>query len=77
MFYFKIFQPKYRSYVSRELLFEPSGEFENFLRMSSSDFSYILDKISPVISKKHTQLREPIPILSRVKYTIYYEFIRA
>lgn len=53
-----------------ELLFEPSGEFENFLRMSSSDFSYILDKISPVISKKHTQLREPIPAKTRLAITL-------
>jgi len=53
-----------------ELLFEPSGEFENFLRMPSSDFSYILDQISPVISKKHTQLREPIPAKTRLAITL-------
>ncbi|CAI6367146.1 unnamed protein product [Macrosiphum euphorbiae] len=34
-----------------ELNFELRGSFHNFLRMSSSDFEYILCKIEPIIKK--------------------------
>ncbi|VVC88981.1 unnamed protein product [Leptidea sinapis] len=33
-----------------ELLAEPSGEFDNFVRMSCTDFEYLLQKISPMKS---------------------------
>ena len=45
-----------------ELLYEPSGEFENFCRMPLTDFEYLLCKISPFIMKENTQLREAIPL---------------
>ena len=40
-----------------ELLYEPSGEFEN-CHMSLTDFEYLLWKISPFIIKENTQVRE-------------------
>ncbi|KAL4719917.1 hypothetical protein ACJJTC_005065 [Scirpophaga incertulas] len=45
-----------------ELYAEPSGEFENFVRMSSSDFEYLLRNISPMIAKKDTNWRDSIPV---------------
>ncbi|KAL4721196.1 hypothetical protein ACJJTC_014433 [Scirpophaga incertulas] len=38
-----------------ELLAEPSGEFDNFVRMSVNDFENILQKISPIIAKQDTE----------------------
>jgi len=53
-----------------ELLYEPSGEFENFTRMSLSDFEYLLTLISPIISKQDTQLRNSIPAKIRLAITL-------
>lgn len=53
-----------------ELLHEPSGEFDNFMRMSLTDFEYILTKVSPIISKKDTQLRQAIPAKVRLAITL-------
>lgn len=53
-----------------ELLHEPSGEFENFTRMSLSDFEYLLTLISPIISKQDTQLRDSIPAKIRLAITL-------
>lgn len=50
--------------------FEPSGEFQNFTRMSLEDFSYLLNKISPVVSKQDTQLRQAIPARMRLAITL-------
>ncbi|CAG5058290.1 unnamed protein product [Parnassius apollo] len=44
-----------------ELVAEPSGEFKKFTRMSTVDFEYLLNKISPLISKQDTQLRQALP----------------
>lgn len=38
--------------------------------MSSSDFEYILDKISPIISKNDTQFREAVPAKTRLAITL-------
>ncbi|KAJ8875762.1 hypothetical protein PR048_023661 [Dryococelus australis] len=40
-----------------ELMYEPSGEFKKFIRMSLEYFEYLLDKISPSISKKKNTLK--------------------
>lgn len=53
-----------------ELLYEPLDEFENFTRMSLSDFEYLLTKISPIISKQDTQLRDLIPTKTKLAITI-------
>ncbi|RVE47950.1 hypothetical protein evm_007464 [Chilo suppressalis] len=56
-----------------ELLQEPeSKEFQNFVRMSDSDFEYLLQKISPVISKQDTVFRESIPAKIRLAVTLRY-----
>ncbi|KAF0713787.1 protein ANTAGONIST OF LIKE HETEROCHROMATIN PROTEIN 1-like [Aphis craccivora] len=49
---------------------EPSGKFENFCRMSASDFEYILNKIGPVITKLDTNLRKAIPAQERFAITL-------
>lgn len=38
-----------------------SGQFENFTRMSRSDFEYLLMKISPYIRKQDTNFRDSVP----------------
>ncbi|CAH1954258.1 unnamed protein product [Acanthoscelides obtectus] len=53
-----------------ELLHEPSGEFHNFCRMSFADFEYLLDKISPLISKQDTDFRDAIPAKYRLAITL-------
>lgn len=53
-----------------ELLYEPSGEFHNFCRMSFAVFEYLLDKISPMISKQDTDFRDSIPAKYRLAITL-------
>ncbi|CAK1578598.1 unnamed protein product [Parnassius mnemosyne] len=53
-----------------ELIQEPSGEFENFHRMSLTDFNYLLSKVLPLISKQDTHLREAIPAKIRLAVTL-------
>ncbi|KAJ8710628.1 hypothetical protein PYW08_009143 [Mythimna loreyi] len=56
-----------------ELLQEPeSKEFQNFVRMSDSNFEYLLEKISPEISKQDTDFRESIPAKIRLAVTLRY-----
>ncbi|CAK1601694.1 unnamed protein product [Parnassius mnemosyne] len=40
---------------------EPSGTFDNFCRMSQDDFTFLLNKIGPHISKIDTTMRQCIP----------------
>ncbi|CAK1595085.1 unnamed protein product [Parnassius mnemosyne] len=44
---------------------ETSGTFENFCRMSQDDFTFLLNKIGPHISKIDTNMRQCIPIQER------------
>jgi hypothetical protein len=53
-----------------ELQREPSGEFKNFCRMSSTDLEYLLQKIGPTISKENTNWRECIPAKLRLAVTL-------
>lgn len=55
-----------------ELLHEPSGQFSNFCRMSYSDFNFLLNAISPMISKNNTDFREAIPAKYRLAITLRY-----
>lgn len=55
-----------------ELLAEPSGEFDNFVRMSFSDFEYLLQKISPIVAKQDTNWRDAIPVKLRLAVTLRY-----
>lgn len=45
-----------------DLTGDTSHIFENFYRMSSVNFKYILNKIGPYISKSNTNMQECIPI---------------
>ena len=49
-----------------ELSQEPSGEIENFHRMSLADFHFLLSKVEPIISRQDTHLRETIPAKIRL-----------
>ncbi|XP_075984918.1 uncharacterized protein LOC142982342 [Anticarsia gemmatalis] len=53
-----------------ELHSEPSGEFKKLTRMSTIDFEYLLQKVSPIISKKDTQFRPAIPARIRLAMTL-------
>lgn len=53
-----------------ELVYEPSGEFHKFTRMSLEDFEDLLSKVSQIIMKKDTQLREAVPAKIRLALTL-------
>lgn len=55
-----------------DLVREPSGEFDNFCRMSSGDFELLLQMIAPTISKENTTFREAIPAKIRLAVTLRY-----
>lgn len=55
-----------------ELLAEPSGEFDNFVRMSITDFEYLIGKISPMVAKLDTSYRDSIPVKIRLAITLRY-----
>lgn len=49
---------------------DSSRKFENFCRMSTVDFEYLLTKIGPSISKIKTNMRDCIPINERLALTL-------
>ncbi|CAG4918432.1 unnamed protein product [Colias eurytheme] len=53
-----------------ELHSKPSGEFKKFTRMSTVDFEYLLQKVSPIISKADTQFRPSITTRIRLAITL-------
>lgn len=44
--------------------------FQNFTRMSKSDFEYLLNTIGPRIKKEDTNMRKAIPINTRLAITL-------
>ncbi|KAF9413142.1 hypothetical protein HW555_008584 [Spodoptera exigua] len=52
------------------LIQEPSGQFDNFCRMSSIDFEYLLQLIGPKIKKQDTVFRDSIPSKVRLAVTL-------
>ncbi|XP_028159789.1 uncharacterized protein LOC114352396 [Ostrinia furnacalis] len=69
----KIHRNRTRQFIEEkfnELLYEPSGEFDNFCRMSYTDFEFLLQKISPMISKQDTDFRDAIPAKFRLAITL-------
>lgn len=48
-----------------DLVKEPSKKFENFCRMSTEDYEYLLNKIGSHIAKKDTNMRKCIPVQER------------
>lgn len=53
-----------------ELLAEASGEFDNFVRMSLSDFEHLVQKVSPFVVKHNTDWRDSIPVKIRLAVTL-------
>lgn len=49
---------------------EPSGQFENFCRMSATDFEYPINKVGPFIVKIDTTMRKAIPVQERLAVTL-------
>ncbi|CAL1285359.1 unnamed protein product [Larinioides sclopetarius] len=45
---------------------EPSGNFENFCRMSAIDFEHLLSRIGLLIARQDTNMRESIPMQERL-----------
>ncbi|CAH1980242.1 unnamed protein product [Acanthoscelides obtectus] len=53
------------SIMIEDLIREPSGRLENFLRMSYTDFEFLLNEVGHMIGKKDTQLRKAISVKER------------
>ncbi|CAI6375183.1 unnamed protein product [Macrosiphum euphorbiae] len=49
---------------------EISGQYRNFIRMSSIDFEYLINLIGAKISKKDTNFRKAIPMQKRLAVTL-------
>lgn len=49
---------------------EINGQFQNFLRMSSSDFDYLINLIGPKTEKTYTAIRESISVQERLAVTL-------
>ncbi|CAL1267507.1 unnamed protein product [Larinioides sclopetarius] len=55
----------------RDLRFqESSGQFKNFVRMSSADFEKLICLIGPKVAKKNTKFRAAIPVDERLAITL-------
>lgn len=50
----------------------PSNKFQNFCRMSATDFEYIIQKIDPIVTKQDTTMRKAIPVQERLAVTLRY-----
>lgn len=48
------------------------GTFRNYFRLSTTEFNYVLDKISPLIQKQNTEMRECINPEMRLMVTLRY-----
>jgi hypothetical protein len=56
--------------ILNDLKREPSGRFDNFCRMSATDFECLLNKIGPIVQKTDTNMREAIPVQERFAVTL-------
>ncbi|XP_018406265.1 PREDICTED: uncharacterized protein LOC108771284, partial [Cyphomyrmex costatus] len=53
-----------------ELSLEDPNRFRRCLRMNTETFEELLEKVSPLIEKKNTHLRESIPAAERLSLTL-------
>lgn len=44
--------------------------FQNFTRMSRSDFELLVNKLGPIITKETTNMRDPIPVTTKLAITL-------
>jgi len=53
-----------------ELTTEDPGGFRNFLRMDKIDFEELFEKVTPVIQRQDTWMREAISAYERLSITL-------
>lgn len=53
-----------------ELKLQDSDYYKNFLRMSDTDFNFLLQKVTPKIQKKNTVMRSAISAAERLAVTL-------
>lgn len=58
--------------LMNELALSDLAGFKNYTRMSSNDFEFLLEKISPLISRQDTTMRKAISARERLAVTLHY-----
>jgi hypothetical protein len=56
--------------IIREVRMNSCALFRNFANMTSSDFELLLHLIGPIIKKQDTNIREAVPISTRLAVTL-------
>lgn len=56
----------------KELEIEDMAAYRNFMRMSKSDFDYLLNLVAPYITKRDTVMRNAIPADQKLCLTLRY-----
>lgn len=58
--------------VDMELRYKYSEDFKNLLRMSEGQFDYLLERVSPLISKSDTNMRQAVNAKTKLLVTLRY-----
>lgn len=59
-------------FIDNELCYTFPEDFKNLLRMSEENFHFLLERVSPLIQKKDTNMREAIPAKGKLMITLRY-----